>query len=97
MMPLTYLKLGAAVAIVAYLVWWGDAYGLNARRVAKIERDLIEANARIKAYSQRDDQAEAEAEKAREAGYHQAMAELASGDTCIVSDTMARALGRIVR
>lgn len=95
MIWLPYLKIGAAVALVAYLVWWGDAYGLNARRVAKIERELVEANARIKSYNQRDDQAAVEADKLREQAYHEAMAELSSNDRCIVTDAMARALRRV--
>lgn len=97
MIWLPYLKIGAAVALVAYLVWWGDAHGLNARRVAKVERELVEANARIKAYSQRDDEAAREADKLREQVFHEAMAELAAGDKCIVTDAMARALGRITQ
>lgn len=97
MTAFTYLKIGVAAALVIYLVVWGDRNGVNAHRIAKIERELIAANAAIKSYNQRDDQAAVEADTLRDEGYRRALADLGSADKCVVTDTMARALGRIVQ
>jgi hypothetical protein len=95
MTALTYLKFGSVAVLVIYLVAWGDRNGFNAQKMAKIERELIAANAAVKSYSQRDDQAAVDADTLRDEGYRRALADLGSGDKCVVTETMARALGRI--
>lgn len=84
-----------AVVLAGYLVWWGDAHGLNASRVAAIQRELDDVNARIATYNRIDEQAAVDAEVLRSEGYHKALAELGAADKCIVTPGMLKAFERI--
>ena len=92
--PRVWIAAGV-IAIGLYLVHWGDANGFNAQRVAAIERQLADTNARLKGYQQRDDQAAIDADVLRDEGYQRAKQELGATDKCIITPAMAEALNRI--
>lgn len=94
--PHVWLVVGA-FAVVAYLIHWGDKHGSNARKVAAIERQLADTNARLTGYAERDERAAIADEHARESGYLKAIADLGSTNKCLVTPAMVTALSRIDR
>lgn len=88
---------GMVVVAGVVLVAWGDSNGLNARKLAAIKTDLDKANARIKGFTQADDQAAIDADVLRNEGYERALKDLSATDKCIATETMVRAINRISR
>ena len=84
---------GAGIALFAL----GDAHGLNAKRVAAVVAERDKANARIKGFTQADDQAAIDADVLRDQGYQRALKDLGAVDKCIVTPGMIQAFERIVR
>lgn len=85
------------IALAGYLVWYGDNHGFSARKLDTIQRDLDKANARIKGFTQADDQAAIDADVLRDEGYQRALKDLGANDKCIVTPGMIQAFERLLR
>lgn len=96
LLALKHFWIGVGVLMICgYLIHWGDTHGLNAARVASIQRELDEVNQKVAAYNLKEEQAAVDLEVARSDGYHKALSELATTDRCTVTPSIAAAIGRL--
>ncbi len=90
--PRAWMAIGA-LFVAWYLIDYGNRTGSNSKRVAVIEAQLADTNARLKGYTSRDEQAAIDADVARSEGYDRAVLtlKLAPKDRCPATQAMIQA------